>query len=119
MQGRWYAEAAFNGLERMEELTFGTLDEVAEWVRVGLVDLEGCDVSLVGQHARGNTQKTFAICNSDHPPHNARGGPVGNRHAKKEKAGSTSGPAFGGRNGARNLRVGGYFPAKPFPLSRL
>ena len=32
LEGRWYAEAAFNSLERMEERTFETLDEVAEWI---------------------------------------------------------------------------------------
>jgi hypothetical protein len=32
LQGRWYAEAAFNGLERMEESTFETLDEAATWI---------------------------------------------------------------------------------------
>jgi len=32
LEGRWYAEAAFNNLERMEERTFETLDEVAEWI---------------------------------------------------------------------------------------
>jgi hypothetical protein len=33
LQGRWYAEAAFNSLERMEDSTFGTLDEAAAWIR--------------------------------------------------------------------------------------
>lgn len=33
LEGRWYAEAAFNSLERMEERTFQTLDDVAEWIR--------------------------------------------------------------------------------------
>ena len=36
LQGPWYAEAAFNSLERMEESTFETLDEAAEWIRVWL-----------------------------------------------------------------------------------
>ena len=33
LRGRWYAEAAFNSLERMEESTFETLDEAAAWIR--------------------------------------------------------------------------------------
>ena len=33
LEGRWYAEAAFNGLERMEETTFQTLEEVTDWIR--------------------------------------------------------------------------------------
>ena len=33
LQGRWYAEAAFNSLERMEESTFQTLDEAAAWIK--------------------------------------------------------------------------------------
>jgi hypothetical protein len=32
LQGRWYAEAAFNSLERMEDSTFETLDEAAVWI---------------------------------------------------------------------------------------
>jgi hypothetical protein len=32
LQGRWYAEAAFNSLERMEDSTFETLDEAATWI---------------------------------------------------------------------------------------
>ena len=32
LQGRWYAEAAFNSLERMEDATFETLDEAAIWI---------------------------------------------------------------------------------------
>jgi hypothetical protein len=32
LQGRWYAEAAFNSLERMEDSTFETLDEAAIWI---------------------------------------------------------------------------------------
>jgi hypothetical protein len=33
LQGQWYAEAAFNGLERMDESTFDTLDDAADWIR--------------------------------------------------------------------------------------
>lgn len=32
LKGRWYAEAAFNSLERMDEATFETLDEAAAWI---------------------------------------------------------------------------------------
>ena len=32
LQGRWYAEAVFNSLERMEDSTFETLDEAAVWI---------------------------------------------------------------------------------------
>jgi len=33
LSGRWYAEAAFNSLERMDEMTFQTLDEAANWIK--------------------------------------------------------------------------------------
>jgi hypothetical protein len=36
LEGRWYAEAAFDSLERMEESTFQTLDEAATWIRTWL-----------------------------------------------------------------------------------
>jgi hypothetical protein len=36
LQGRWYSEAAFNGLERMEDSTFETLDDAASWIRTWL-----------------------------------------------------------------------------------
>jgi hypothetical protein len=36
LQGRWYAEAAFNSLERMEDSTFETLDEAAAWITTWL-----------------------------------------------------------------------------------
>jgi hypothetical protein len=32
LEGRWYAEAAFNSLERMSEHTFQDLQAVAAWV---------------------------------------------------------------------------------------
>jgi len=32
LEGRWYAEAAFNGLERMSEHTFEDLAAVAAWI---------------------------------------------------------------------------------------
>ena len=31
----------------MEEFTFETLDEAAEWINFGLVDLGGCAISLI------------------------------------------------------------------------
>ena len=33
LSGRWYAEAAFNSLERMDEMAFQTLDEAANWIK--------------------------------------------------------------------------------------
>jgi hypothetical protein len=36
LKGRWYAEAAFNSLERMEDSTFQTLDDAATWIRTWL-----------------------------------------------------------------------------------
>jgi hypothetical protein len=32
LEGRWYAEAAFNGLERMSDHTFQDLQAVAAWI---------------------------------------------------------------------------------------
>ena len=33
MKGRWYAECCFNGLERMQESTFESLDAAVAWMR--------------------------------------------------------------------------------------
>jgi hypothetical protein len=33
LEGQWYAEAAFNGLERMTEETFNSLQEVSDWIQ--------------------------------------------------------------------------------------
>ena len=32
LEGRWFPEAALDGYQRMASLTFGSLDEAAEWV---------------------------------------------------------------------------------------
>ena len=32
LEGRWYAEAAFNSLERMDERTFESLGEASDWI---------------------------------------------------------------------------------------
>lgn len=32
LEGRWFAEAAFNGLDRMQHETFKSLDDVAAWI---------------------------------------------------------------------------------------
>ena len=36
LMGHWYAEAAFNGLERMNEHTFTELSKAADWIRTTL-----------------------------------------------------------------------------------
>ena len=36
LNGRWYAEAAFDGLERMQEKTFEDLDAAARWIEAQL-----------------------------------------------------------------------------------
>ena len=36
LSGRWYAEAAFDGLERMQEKTFDDLDDAAGWIEARL-----------------------------------------------------------------------------------
>lgn len=36
LEGRWYAEAAFNGLERMSEHTFQDLRAAAAWIETQL-----------------------------------------------------------------------------------
>lgn len=36
LDGRWYAEAAFNGLERMSEHTFNDLPAVVAWIETRL-----------------------------------------------------------------------------------
>jgi hypothetical protein len=38
LEGHWYAEAAFNSLERMDEFTFQTLDEAADWIKRGFTE---------------------------------------------------------------------------------
>lgn len=36
LEGQWYAEAAFNGLERMSEHTFADLTAVVTWIEARL-----------------------------------------------------------------------------------